>query len=109
MEDDKIVLCAASAYERKYYLNPEFQSLPEKIQKELQILCVLYTEDVGGVIAFVFDEAGNLSIDISHEDNDLRFDEIGSGLKIKEMQQKNVELFQALEVFFRVFFLGQEV
>ena len=29
---DEIVLCAASAYEQKFYLNPEFDSLPENIR-----------------------------------------------------------------------------
>ena len=44
MEETKnVVLCAASAYEEKYYLNPGFKALPENIKKELQILCVLYT------------------------------------------------------------------
>ena len=48
MEQDKVVLCAASAYEQKYYLNEAFGSLPSQIQDELKIMCVLFTEDVGG-------------------------------------------------------------
>ena len=44
--DEEMVLCAASAYERKFYLNPEFNSLPEEVKQELQIMCVLFTEDV---------------------------------------------------------------
>ena len=39
--DNEIVLCAANAYEQKFYLNPEFDSLPESIKEELQIMCVL--------------------------------------------------------------------
>ena len=50
MEQDKVVLCAASAYEQKYYLNEAFGSLPSQIQDELKIMCVLFTEDVGGII-----------------------------------------------------------
>ena len=46
--NEEIVLCAANAYEQKFYLNPEFDSLPENVKQELQIMCVLYTEDVGG-------------------------------------------------------------
>ena len=38
---NETVLCAANSYERKYYLNPEFESLPESIRQELQIMCVL--------------------------------------------------------------------
>ena len=38
--DEEMVLCAASSYEQKYYLNPEFESLPEAVKQELQIMCV---------------------------------------------------------------------
>ena len=56
MEETKnVVLCAASAYEEKYYLNPGFKALPENIKKELQILCVLYTHKVGGILLLEFD------------------------------------------------------
>ena len=51
--EEEIVLCAASAYEQKFYLNPEFDALPEEIKQELQIMCVLYTEDVGGILLLV--------------------------------------------------------
>ena len=43
--EEEIVLCAANSYEQKYYLNPEFEMLPESIKQELNIMCVLYTED----------------------------------------------------------------
>ena len=43
--EEEVVLCAASAYEQKFYLNPQFESLPEAVRQELQIMCVLYTED----------------------------------------------------------------
>lgn len=107
--NDEIVLCAANAYEKKFYLNPEFDSLPEQIRQELQIMCVLYTEDVGGVLMLVFDANGNLELKVDHEENDFFFDEIGSVLKIKELQQKKRELFESLEMFFRVFYLGEEL
>ena len=40
--NETVVLCGASAYEEKYYLNPQFSKLPEHIRQELQIMCVLY-------------------------------------------------------------------
>ena len=52
------MLCGASAYEQKYYFNKDFDSLPDHVKKELQIMCVLYTADVGGVLLLVFDENG---------------------------------------------------
>ena len=32
--EEEIVLCAANSYEQKYYLNPEFEMLPESIKQE---------------------------------------------------------------------------
>lgn len=107
--NEEFVLCAASAYEKKFYLNPEFDSLPESIKEELQIMCVLYTEDVGGVLMLVFDEQGNLELKVDHEENDFAFDEIGSVLKVKQLQQTKRELFESLELFFKVFYLGEEI
>ena len=107
--DEEIVLCAASAYEQKFYINPEFDALPESIKEELQIMCVLYTEDVGGILMLVFDEDGNLELKVDHAENDFAFDEIGSVLKIKELQHTKRELFESLELFFKVFYLGEEL
>ena len=56
------------------------------INEELQIMCVLYTEDVGGVLELIFDEDGNLEFRTSYEENDFFYDEIGSVLKIKQYQ-----------------------
>ena len=104
--DEEMVLCAASSYEQKYYLNPEFESLPEAVKQELQIMCVLYTADVGGVLLLVFDENGNLELKVEHNEGDFSFDEIGSVLKIKELQDTKEELFKSLEMFYKVFYLG---
>ena len=107
--DEEKVLCAASAYEQKFYLNPEFDALPESIKEEIKVMCVLYTEDVGGVFLLLFDGDGNLEMKVDHEENDFAFDEIGSVLKIKELQNTKRELFESLEVFYRVFYLGEEM
>ena len=107
--DEEMVLCAASSYEQKYYLNPEFESLPEAVKQELQIMCVLYTADVGGVLLLVFDENGNLELKVEPNEGDFSFAEIGSVLKIKELQDTKEELFKSLEMFYKVFYLGEEM
>ena len=106
---EEIVLCAASAYEQKFYLNPDFMTLPESIRQELQIMCVLYTADVGGILMVVYDEDGNLELKVEHDENDFEFDEIGSVLKIKELQNTKRELFESLELYYRVKYLGEDI
>ncbi len=107
MYQDKIVLCGANSYEEKYYLNPDFANLPEYIQDELKILCVLYVNDVGGILTLVFDEDGNLKLEVTSEEGDPMFDDIGSQLKIKQIQNdpEKQELLRQLELFYKIFFL----
>ena len=94
---------------KKFYLNDNFDGLPESIKDELKIMCVLYTEDVGGTLQLVYDEDGNLEFRTEAEEGDLLYDEIGSVLKIKQLQNTKQELLEALELYFRVFFLGEEM
>lgn len=107
MYEEKVVLCGANSYEKKYYLNPDFEALPEQIKNELKIMCVLYTEEIGGILALKYEEDGTLVFEVSSEENDFMFDEIGSRLKIKELQQTKSELLQSLELYYKVFFLGE--
>ena len=107
MYQDKIVLCGASAYEQKYYFNQDFSSLPEAVKQELQIMCVLYTEEIGGILTLEFDDDGNLQFKTEALDADAMYDEIGSVLKIKKIQEEKRELLESLEMYYRVFFLGE--
>ena len=50
MEQEKVVLCASSKYEEKYYLNPAFDGIPEANKAELQAMFVLFTEDKGVIL-----------------------------------------------------------
>ncbi len=109
MSSENKILCGANSYLQKYYLNEEFDKLPETIKNELQIMCVLFTEDIGGIFVLQYDKEGNLSIDVQAEETDYLFDDIGCGLKIKQIQQEKRELFEALEMYYKVMFLGMEV
>lgn len=106
-EDEEQVLCAASAYDKKFYLNPRFSNLPEQIQQELKIMCVLFTEDVGGVLLLKFAEDGTLQLETHADEGDLLYDDIGSVLKIHELQRTKQELLEALEMYYKVLFLGR--
>ena len=104
MYQDRIVLCAASTYNKKYYLNPDFDGLPDQVKKELQIMCVLFTEDICGVIELYFDEDGSLHLMTDSEEGDLTYDNIGAPLKIKQIQKDQRQLFAELEEYFKEFF-----
>lgn len=103
----EVVLCVSNAYHKKYYLNENFNGLPQTIRDELKIMCVLYTEDVGGILELVFDEDGNLDFRTSCKENDFFYDEIGSVLKIKQYRNERRELLESIETYYRIVFLGE--
>ena len=104
--EEEVVLCGASCYTKKYYLNEIFDRLPTMVKDELKIMCVLYTEEVGGVLTLFFDEDGNLEFRTTCEENDMLYDEIGAVLKIKQIRNEKQDFFEALEMYYRVFVLG---
>jgi hypothetical protein len=104
MYQGDIVLCTASRYVQKFYINPDFDSLPGQVKDELKAMCVLFTEEVGGIIILYFDENGSLNIKTEAEENDLLYDEIGSGLMVRRMINTKRELFEQLEQYYEAFF-----
>ena len=106
MYQEEVILCSASKYTEKYYLNDDFDSLPAEVKKELRIMCTLFTEDVGGIIILMFDIAGNLNIVTDAAEEDILYDEIGCGLKVKQLRAEKRELFEQLELYFQTFFLN---
>jgi hypothetical protein len=104
---ERIVLCGANAYEQKYYFNEKFNAIPDSIKDELHIICVLFTNEVGGVFTIVFEEDGSVSIETDAYEEDILYDEIGSALLVKEVQKHRQELFESLSLYYRVVILHE--
>ncbi|MBR1757504.1 MAG: hypothetical protein IJ744_02090 [Lachnospiraceae bacterium] len=102
------ILCVSNSYEKKYYLDPKFQGLPEAVRQELQILCVLFTEEVGGILTVSFEEDGSIYLMPMAEEEDILYDEIGSALKIGQMRRDHRELFESLELYYQLFIKKEE-
>ena len=66
-----------------------------------------HTEEVGGILVLEFDEDGYLQLITDAEEDDILYDEIGSGLKIHQIQMEKRELLEALEMYYKVFILGE--
>lgn len=109
MEEKRVVLCGANAYEQKYYFNEKFAAIPESIKEELQVICVLFTEEVGGIFTIVFEEDGSISLETNAEEDDLLYDEISSGLLVREIRRNRQEMLESLQLYYRVFILHENV
>ena len=112
LSDDSDNRLTLVGYPTGYILKPQskdFEQLPEEVKNELKIMCVLYVHDVGGILTLVYEEDGELCFEVTSEEFDPMFDDIGSQLKIKELQREKQDLLQALQLYYRVFFLGEDV
>lgn len=108
-ENGRMVLCGANSYEMKYYFNEKFNGIPDSIKDELHILCVLFTEEVGGVFTIAFDEDGSVILETNADDDDIYYDEISSGLMVSEVRRKRRELLESLSLYYRVFILHEDI
>lgn len=107
--EERIVLCGANAYEQKYYFNEKFNGIPDSIKDELHIICVLFTEEVGGIFTIVYEPDGSISLETQAEEDDIYYDEISSGLLVSEIRRKRFELLESLSLYYRVFILKEDI
>lgn len=109
MADGRIVLCGSNAYEKKYYFNPLFDSVPESVKEELHVICVLFTEEAGGVFLIVFEPDGSISMETEAAEEDILYDDITAGLLVSEIRRHRQTLFEELQLFYRVFVLKEDI
>ncbi len=107
--NDRVILCGSNAYDKKYYFNRTFSKLPQSIQDELHIICVLFTEEVGGIFTIGFEPDGGVTLQTEAAEEDYLYDEIGSGLLVSEVTRKRKDLFESLSLYYRVLILHEDV
>ena len=105
----KTIICGANAYEQKYYLNPLFEKVPDSIKKELNIICVLFTNEVGGIITIGFDEEGELKITTEAAPEDYLYDEVAAGLLVSKIRSTRQEMFESLNLYYRIVVLKEDI
>ena len=87
-KEEKVVLCGANAYDKKYYFNETFKGIPDSIKDELHIICVLFTEEVGGIFTIEFERDGSVSMRPEYAEDDFLYDEVSIGLLVGEIRRK---------------------
>ncbi len=102
-----VVLCGANSYEEKFYFNEQFSNIPSDIKDELKAMCVLFTEEVGGILTLEFLADGRLVFRTRVDDYDFYYDEIESGLQISRLQKEKEKLLEALELYYRAMVLKE--
>lgn len=106
---DRVILCGSNAYDKKYYFNKTFSRLPQSIQDELHIICVLFTEEIGGIFTISFEADGGVTLQTEAAEEDYLYDEIGSGLLVSEVMKKRKDLFESLSLYYRGLILHEDM
>ena len=101
-------LCGASSYTKKYYLDPQFDRLPQDVKDELKIMCVTFTEDVGGILTVEFgdDKRPKFVVRVADNDDSVREQDVDG--TISKLQEDKASLMEKLGIFYRVFVLGEK-
>ena len=99
----KIVLSAASCYNKKYYINPNMEkNLPSQIKDEIKALVASMAEKLHCIFTLGFYENGNIYIETSSVENGFDFDEIGAKLETEKIKKEKAELLNSLNLWFKV-------
>ena len=107
--DGRVVLCGASSYEEKYWFNPIFRAIPESIREELRVICVLFTQEAGGVFTVEFEEDGKIFLRTECDEEDITWDNVSAGLLSGEVRRRREDLFSALTLYYRATILHEDV
>lgn len=99
----KKVLAAANNREQKYFIEEEFQFLPDSIKEDLKKICVYMAEKLNCTFLVGFDDNGDVYFETVKHADDFDFDEIGAELEIKRLQKDELELFRAMELWYVIF------
>ena len=72
-------------------------------------MCVLFTEEVGGVFTIGFAEDGEMEFETTSAEDDFYYDDIAAGMLVNKIRNTKQELLQSLSLYYKVLFLHEDV
>jgi hypothetical protein len=100
---DKSIMAAASYYSRSYYFNPDYDSLPKEVKKEVRALTSAAAETARGVVTLGFTEDGHVYMDSSGIGADAGYDEINGRGAVDAAIKEKAELLNQLYLWHKIF------
>lgn len=103
---DKKVIIATNSYKEKYYFNEELKSIPLQVKNELITISVKLVESCGGIFVIGFYGDGTIYLEITAEETDLNYDEIGAKLEVNNLEKDKEELWDSLKLWYNAYYLN---
>jgi len=102
---DKKVIIATNSYKEKYYFSDEFKSIPQQVKNELITISVKIVESCGGIFVIGFYGDGTIYLEITAEESDLNYDEIGAKLEVNYLEKDREELWDSLKLWYNACYI----
>jgi hypothetical protein len=99
----KDIIVAASHYEQKYFFNAEYSGLPMNIQKELKEKIIKFAEVNKCTVNLGFYPNGEMVLEAFGKEEDIYYDEISVGLKVKEFKKEEDLLLTSIYTWHEIF------
>ena len=98
---NKKIIASASCYNKKVFLNPEFNGLPKEVLQDIKEICIVLAEKTHGIFTIGLYESGEVFLETLAPANDFNYDEIGAKLEIKKLQAQEKDLFNQISIWYR--------
>ena len=101
------VLAAASVYNEKFYVEPDFNAIPKTVLEEVKNLCIKSAQEISCIFSIGFKDNGAVYFETQASDMDNRFDEATAQEKVEKILIEKADLIQRLSLWYRVFVLKE--
>ena len=101
------VLAAASVYNEKFYVEPEFNTIPKTVLEEVKNLCIRSAQEISCIFSIGFKDNGAVYFETQASDMDNRFNEANAQEKVEKIMIEKADLIQRLNLWYRVFVLKE--
>lgn len=99
---EETILIAVSPYLKKYYINTQYEDLPEEISEWLRAKLGALAEKVGATILLGFYDTGEMYVTYQFENQNFS-DEIGAELAIKKFKQNEAEVLDSIKAWYALY------
>ena len=103
----KLIIAAASYYNKKFYFNDLCKSMPKGVIAELSSVVKLAAESVKGIFSVGFYENGNIFFIAEGDENDLKYDEKNAKKITDNVMNENKELIKSIQIWHALYMTEQ--
>lgn len=107
MENKENVIAAASVYNEKYFINPNFKNIPKKVLDEIQFLCISTAKELHCIFTMGFKTNGDIYFTTQGDSTDKIYREDFAEETVTKIINEKSDLIKSLNLWYKVFVLKE--